>query len=146
VIVSTDQLIKYRQQVAMVDGGFDPLHPGHIDYFRDAAKLDVPLLCNVSPDDWVQRKHAPLLTQAERGRVIDAIRFVDYVHLSRGTTEEVLRVLRPRYYVKGVDWADKVPRSEVEICTEYEIEIVFLDTVTNSSTGIVERFLERADT
>jgi cytidyltransferase-like protein len=126
----------------MVDGGFDPIHPGHIDYMAAAAELGSPVLCNVSADRWVAAKHPPLLTQADRVRVIDAIRHVDYVHPSDHTTREVLEELRPRYYVKGADWRERgLPADEVATCERHGIEIVYLDTVTNSSTQIVERFL-----
>ena len=37
------------------------------------------MLCNVAPDDWVARKHPPLLPQADRAALVDAIRFVDYI-------------------------------------------------------------------
>ncbi len=140
MIVATAELGTLAGKVAMVDGGFDPIHPGHVAYFREARALGAPLLCNVSSDEWVARKHPPLLTQAERGDVIDAIRWVDYVHLSRTTTAEVLRSLRPRYYVKGADWRDTLPREEQEICEAAGTEIVFLDTVLSSSTAIVERW------
>ena len=33
------ELKQYRGVVAMVDGGFDPLHHGHIAYFEAAAGL-----------------------------------------------------------------------------------------------------------
>ena len=124
----------------MVDGGFDPLHAGHVAYLRAAAELGLPVLCNLAPDDWVARKHPPLLPQAERAELLDAMRWVEYVHLATGTTADVLRVLRPRYYVKGADWRDRLPPEETRVCAELGIEPVFVDTVLDSSTAIVDRF------
>lgn len=144
MLVPTEQLGNHTGRVTMVDGGFDPLHPGHVAYFRAAAELGLPVLCNVSPDDWVARKHAPLLTQAERGAVIDALRDVAYTHLSSGPTVDVLRALRPRRYAKGADWRGRLPAEEVSACEELGIEMVFLDTVLDSSTRILERYGERA--
>lgn len=140
MIVASADLDRLAGQVAMVDGGFDPLHPGHVEYFRAAAELELPVLCNVSSDEWVARKHAPLLTQEERAALIDAIRFVDYTHLSSGSTASVLRALRPRVYAKGADWEDRLPAEERRLCEELEIEIVFLDTVSRSSTDILLRY------
>ena len=127
----------------MVSGGFDPLHPGHIAYFRAAAALGVPLLCNVSADEWVARKHPPLLKQGERVQVIDAIRFVEYTHAEETTTEDVLAQLRPRYFAKGADWRDRLPEQELAVCRANGIEIVFLDTVVDSSTDVLRRYAER---
>jgi cytidyltransferase-like protein len=141
VIVGWDELAGLRGTVSMVDGGFDPLHAGHIRYFRAAAELGHPVLCNVAPDEWVARKHPPLLPQAERVEVVDAIRYVTYTHLSGRTTAAVLDELRPRLYVKGSDWRGRLPAEERDVCAEHGVEVVYLDTVTHSSTAIVERFL-----
>lgn len=140
MIVPTERLRELRMQVAMVDGAFDPLHGGHVAYFREAAALGLPVLCNVSSDTYVSRKHRPLLTQAERGEVIDAIRYVDYTHLSQAPTVEVLRALQPRLYVKGADWRDRLPPEELEACASGKIEVVYLETVTSSSSEILRRY------
>lgn len=144
MIVSTAQLPDIAGTVAMVDGGFDPIHDGHVRYIAAATELGVPVLCNVSPDEWVSRKHVPLLTQQQRAAVLDAFRDVTYVHLSSGTTVSVLEALRPRFYVKGIDWMPRgVPLPEQRVCAEHDIEVVYLDTVVNSSSQIVRDFIER---
>jgi cytidyltransferase-like protein len=143
VIVPTDQLGTLAGSVTMVSGGFDPLHPGHIAYFRAAAGLGPPLLVNVSHDEWVGRKHPPLLTQAERIQVIDALGMVAYVHAETGPTYEVLEALRPRYFAKGADWEGRLPDEERDVCDRHEVEIVYLDTVVDSSTDVLRRFRER---
>jgi cytidyltransferase-like protein len=137
VILRTDQLAPFRGAVAMVDGGFDPLHAGHVAYFRAAAALGAPVLCNLAPDAYVARKHPPLLAQPDRAAVIDAIRWVDLVHLSQGSTEDALRALAPRLYVKGADWRDRLPPEQVAICAEQGTEVVFLDTVLASSSALL---------
>jgi cytidyltransferase-like protein len=144
VIVAWEGLVPLRGRVAMVDGGFDPLHAGHVDHFEEARTFGVPVLCNVAADDYVSRKHPPLLAQHERVRIIDAIEYVDYVHPSSVTTAAVLRRLAPRFYVKGVDWRERgLPDDELAICAEHGIEVAFLDTVTGSSTAILDQFMER---
>ena len=145
MIVATEELASLRGSVAMVDGGFDPIHAGHVAYFRAAAELGLPVLCNVSGDEYVSRKHPPLLPEHERAQVIDAIRFVDYVHISHTTTAAVLRALAPRYYVKGADWRDRLPPEEVAVCADAGIEIAYLDTVTNSSSRLVEDLITRME-
>ncbi|NDI10852.1 MAG: hypothetical protein EBY74_07690, partial [Actinobacteria bacterium] len=47
MILSTADLAQVAGKVVMVDGSFDPLHDGHIEYFRQAAGLGLPVLCNV---------------------------------------------------------------------------------------------------
>jgi len=143
VIVPTDELAALAGTVTMVSGGFDPLHPGHLAYVRAAAGLGAPVLCNVSSDEWVARKHVPLLTQAERIQLLDALELVEYVHAEQGTTGEVLALLRPRYFAKGADWEGRLPEDELAVCAEHGVEIVFLDSVVDSSTEVLRRFKER---
>jgi D-beta-D-heptose 7-phosphate kinase / D-beta-D-heptose 1-phosphate adenosyltransferase len=143
VILDFDQLVDYRGQVAMVDGAFDPLHRGHIEYFRAARELGVPLLCNVASDRYVRTKHRPLLPEDQRAAIIDAIRYIDYVHIYQIDTETVLRQLRPRYYVKGSDWrARGLPPEQAVICREHGTEIVYLDTVLDSSSRLLKDYCE----
>ena len=139
MIVTTDQLHKYVGQLAMVDGSFDPLHDGHIAYFRAAAAVGHPLLCNIASDKWTSSKHRVLLSQQQRGVVIDAIKYVSFVHLSATTTLHVLELVQPKVYIKGSDWVARggVPSDEMEICQKLGIEIMYLDTVTNSSSRLL---------
>src|SRR5262245_42241514 len=141
MILSFDELANYRHQVAMVDGAFDPLHHGHIAYFKAARELGVPVLCNVASDRYVATKHRPLLTETQRATVIDAIRYIDYVHIYEIDTETVLRQLRPKYYVKGSDWrARGLPPEQEVICREHGIGIVYLDTVLDSSSRLLQQY------
>jgi cytidyltransferase-like protein len=140
VIVDFDVLAEYRGRVAMVDGAFDPLHGGHIEYFRAAAALGLPLLCNVACDRYVRTKHPPLLPEGQRAAVVDAIRYISYTHINGFDTETILRELRPRYYVKGKDWEGRLPPEQVAICLEHDIAIVYLDTMVDSSSRILEQF------
>src|SRR5215510_626931 len=141
MILTFEQLEDYRHIVAMVDGAFDPLHHGHIAYSKAARELGVPVLCNVASDRYVRTKHRPLLTETQRAIVIDAIRYIDYVHIYEIDTETVLRQLRPRYYVKGSDWrARGLPPEQEVICREHGIGIVYLDTVLDSSSRLLNQF------
>lgn len=145
MIVSADTLGDLAGAVSMVDGGFDPVHDGHVRYFAAAAALGLPVLCNLAPDTWVAAKHPPLLTQDQRAVVLDAFRDIAYVHVAAGTTVEVLERLRPRYYVKGDDWRGRLPAAEQAACATAGIEIVYLDTVTASSTALLADYLANVD-
>ncbi len=140
-----EELGRFRGKVAMVDGGFDPLHVGHLTYFEEAAKLGLPVLCNVRGDDYLRetKKRPPLLPEDQRVRLIDALKPIAYVHLCRTSTLDTLRALRPAKYVKGGDWkARGLPAEETAACRELGIEIVYLDTVLDSSTKIYQRYTQ----
>lgn len=141
MLVTFQDLKGIRRKVSMVDGGFDPLHLGHIEYFKEASRLGLPVLCCVASDEYVRRKHKPLLTQQGRAGIIDSIRYIDYVCFNESTTADVLQQLQPRYYVKGKDWENKLPTEETRICTEMGIEVVYLNTVVDSSSRILREYL-----
>lgn len=140
MIVSFEGLKELRKTVAMVDGGFDPIHLGHIEYFRAASELGVPVLCCIASDRYVSTKHKPLLPQHYRAGVIDAIRYIDYVVINESSTAEVLEQLQPKYYVKGKDWENRLPVAELAACAEFEIKVVYLDTVLDSSSRILKEY------
>ena len=142
MIVTTEQLHEYFGQVAMVDGSFDPLHDGHIEYFRAASAVGLPLLCNVASDEWTASKHPVLLSQQQRGVVLDAIKYLSFVHLSSTTTLEVLELLKPKIYIKGADWLARggIPNKEKDLCNERGIEVMYLETVTNSSSRLLAQW------
>lgn len=139
-IITYSELNSLRKKVAMVDGGFDPLHLGHIEYFKQAAGLGLPILCCVASDRYVSTKHKPLLPQDSRAGVIDAIRYIDFVIINLWSTAEVLAELQPKIYVKGIDWKGRLPPAESAVCAEKEIEVVYLDTVLDSSTRILKEY------
>ena len=129
----------------MVDGSFDPLHDGHVRYFEFAASLGLPVFCNIASDDWTKSKHPVLLDREKRAIVIDAMRYIDFVHCTATTTADILQIVQPKNYVKGTDWKDRggVPSEEAAICKELGIKVVYANTELNSSSQILKRFTER---
>ena len=65
-------------KVVLVTGGFDPLHSGHIEYFKEAKKLGDKLIVAVNSDAWLTRKKGrPFMPFEERFKIIDALDVVD---------------------------------------------------------------------
>jgi cytidyltransferase-like protein len=142
MILGFGDLAQHRRQVVMVDGCFDPLHRGHVEYFAAAAQLGSPVLCNIAPDSYLRTKHPPLLPQSDRAVVIDSIRYISFTHPSDASTADVLRELQPLAYVKGADWAGSIPAEQAAIVEQLGIEIVLLDTVRDSSGKILRRYVD----
>ena len=68
------------KNVVLVTGGFDPLHSGHIAYFKEAKKLGQKLVVGVNSDDWLTRKKGrPFLPFEERVSIIKELKCVDQV-------------------------------------------------------------------
>lgn len=66
--------------VVIVTGGFDPIHSGHIEYFKHAAKLGQSLVVGLNSDEWLTRKKGqPFMPFDERKAVLENLRMVDWV-------------------------------------------------------------------
>ena len=67
-------------KVVLVTGGFDPLHSGHIAYFKAARELGDHLVVGVNSDAWLTRKKGkPFMPFEERAAIINELAVVDEV-------------------------------------------------------------------
>ena len=44
------------ERIVLVTGGFDPLHSGHIAYFKEAKKLGERLIVGLNSDEWLEQE------------------------------------------------------------------------------------------
>jgi cytidyltransferase-like protein len=66
--------------IVLVTGGFDPLHSGHIEYFKAAKELGDHLVVGVNSDEWLTRKKGrPFMSFDERCAIIKELGVVDEV-------------------------------------------------------------------
>ena len=66
------------KRIVLVTGGFDPLHSGHIEYFKAAKQLGEELVVGLNSDDWLARKKGrPFMPMKERIAIIEALEVVD---------------------------------------------------------------------
>jgi len=64
----------------LVTGGFDPLHSGHIQYFKAARQLGGRLIVGLNSDEWLQRKKGKaFMPWDERKVIIEELGCVDKV-------------------------------------------------------------------
>ena len=68
------------KRIVLVTGGFDPLHSGHIAYFKAAKELGDHLVVGLNSDDWLTRKKGrPFMPFEERAAIIKELACVDEV-------------------------------------------------------------------
>jgi cytidyltransferase-like protein len=64
-------------KVVVVTGGFDPLHSGHIEYFRAAKQLGDLLIVGLNSDAWLARKKGqPFMPLEERRAIVGSLKNV----------------------------------------------------------------------
>jgi len=66
-------------KIVVCSGGFDPLHSGHISYFREAQALGDKLIIGINSDSWLERKKGKaFMSWTERSLIIGSIKYVDF--------------------------------------------------------------------
>jgi cytidyltransferase-like protein len=69
-------------KIVLVTGGFDPLHSGHIEYFKAARELGDKLIVGLNSDAWLERKKGrAFMPGHERSAIIENLKMVDGVIL-----------------------------------------------------------------
>lgn len=64
--------------IVVVSGGFDPIHSGHIEYFKSARMFGMRLYVGVNSDNWLTRKKGNFFMPfEERLKIVQSIRYVD---------------------------------------------------------------------
>ena len=67
-------------KVVLVTGGFDPIHSGHIAYFKSARELGDKLVVGLNSDAWLARKKGqPFMPWNERATIVENLSMVDLV-------------------------------------------------------------------
>lgn len=128
---------------AVANGAFDLLHVGHVRYLRAAKELADLLVVGVNTDASVRLSKGPdrpVVPQAERAEIVDALAGVDLVVLfDERDAGALLQALRPDFHVKGTDYtAQSVPeRALVESLGGKTV--IAGDPKDHSTTGLVAR-------
>ena len=85
-------------KVAIVSGGFDPVHSGHINLMLSAKELGDELIVLLNSDKWLENKKGkPFMNFFERKMVLENLWFVDKVlefDDSDGSAREGLKKLK----------------------------------------------------
>lgn len=122
-----------QKRVAVVSGGFDPVHSGHIEYFKAARQLADILVVAVNSDEWlVRKKGATFMPVEERTAIVRAIGYVDRV-ISFDDTDNTakdaivkVRELYPDYTIVFANGGDRtkenIPEMDVDV---QNLEFVF---------------------
>lgn len=83
------------ETVVLVTGGFDPLHSGHLAYFRAAKKLGDKLIVGINSDSWLERKKGKnFLPLSERYEIVSALKYVDNCILFNDEDDTAIEAIR----------------------------------------------------
>jgi D-glycero-beta-D-manno-heptose 1-phosphate adenylyltransferase len=104
-----ERIAALAQPLVFTNGVFDILHRGHVTYLEQAralgASLVVGLNSDVSARGLGKGPGRPLNAETDRACVLAALESVSLVTLfDEATPVELLKLVRPRCYVKGGDY------------------------------------------
>lgn len=144
------------KKIALVTGGFDPLHSGHIKYFNSAKKLADYLVVGVNSDEWLIRKKGNyFLPCKERLVILNALSVIDETIVfndNDDTAVEAIYCLKNQYEDSKIIFCNGGDRS-IKNIPEYKVfsqdeQIIFEFGVggvekLNSSSKILEKWKQK---
>jgi D-beta-D-heptose 7-phosphate kinase/D-beta-D-heptose 1-phosphate adenosyltransferase len=134
-----EKLKKQNKKIVFTNGCFDIIHIGHITLLEKAKSLGDILVVGLNSDESVKKlkgKERPIVPQNERAKILDSIKYVDYVVVfDEITPYKVITEIKPDIIVKGKDYKLK----EV-VGWGIVPKIVRINLVKDrSTTGIIEK-------
>jgi rfaE bifunctional protein nucleotidyltransferase chain/domain len=140
--------LRHKQQgekIVLCHGTFDLMHTGHIRYLQAAKKNGEKLFVTLTADEHVNKGPGrPVFNADLRAENLAALECVDYVAINnKETAVNVIRLLRPDFYVKGSDYKnteDDVTgniKREIEITEKFGGSVVFTDEIVFSSSKLL---------
>jgi D-beta-D-heptose 7-phosphate kinase/D-beta-D-heptose 1-phosphate adenosyltransferase len=143
------QLVSHAQSqgrtVVFTNGCFELLHTGHVQLLQNAKALGHILVVAINDDSSVREIKGdmrPLITAADRARIIGALQSVDYVTIFSDLTPlRLIKELQPDVLVKGGDYKlhEVVGWQEVE---EYGGRVQLIPVIEGQSTSNILRSIE----
>jgi len=135
-------------KIVVVSGGFDPIHSGHLSYFKEAKELGMYLIVGVNSDEWLMRKKGYVFMPIEeREEIIKSIKYVNGVNRFNDDDDSSIDLLNKVKYWYPSDeiiFANGGDRNESN-CRELSVsDVKFVYGVggtdkKNSSSKIVEK-------
>lgn len=136
-------------RVVLCTGGFDPLHSGHIEYFRAAKRLGDVLVVGVNSDSWLRRKKGrEFMPSYERIKIIENLKMVDHCILFNDTEDHAIEAIRnvkmmyPNSEIIFANGGDRTAENIPEM-SEPDVEFEFGvggENKMNSSSWILEEW------
>ena len=136
-------------KIVLCTGGYDPLHSGHIAYFKAARILGDMLIVGLNSDDWLERKKGrAFMPWNERLCIVNNLSMVDEVFTFNdddGSARHFIQQVRAHYpdaeliFANGGDrTANNIPEMDVvDPNLRFEFAVGGTDK-KNSSSWILE--------
>lgn len=136
---------KKNKKVVLCHGVFDLMHSGHINHFNEAKNYGDILIVSLTKDEFIKKGvNRPIFKINDRLTCIASLEVVNYVVISpTESAENIIKLIKPNFYVKGPDYKDltkdktKKIRLEKKAVENNKGKIVFTKAPMQSSSKLL---------
>ena len=126
-----------KRKLAIVSGGFDPIHIGHLEFFEKAKSIADDLFVITNDDEYIKRKKGKFFMPfRERTLIVQALKPVTLTIRSIDTDDTVCKSLKfvhdmyknkydEMFFCNGGDRTYRGNTPEHDACVELGIEPVY---------------------
>jgi rfaE bifunctional protein nucleotidyltransferase chain/domain len=141
-----DLLRAQGKRIVTLNGSFDLLHAGHLHILESARRQGDVLVVGLNSDASVKRYKSadrPLIGEADRARMLLALRCVDYVHVfDEDAPMAFLEEVKPAVHVNGSEYgADCI---EAPVVRKHGGRVHIVEKVAGLSTSALVEKVKRA--
>ena len=121
---------------ALISGGFDPVHIGHLAMIKDAKRIANKVIILLNSDDWlVRKKGKPFMVEAQRAQILEEFESVSEVIIQQNDDDDSsnngiigfhkLHSDKTICYCNGGDRSQENKIREAQTCKNLGIDLKF---------------------
>ena len=146
--------MKKKYDYALVSGGFDHVHVGHLRMFKDAKKLSNKVIVLLNNDDWlIKKKGKPFMNQNQRKEILEEFNSITKVIIQRSSEKSSSSAIeefvkknpnKSICYCNGGDRSNIDNIRESEICKKLKVNLEFGiggENKIESSSNLTKNYL-----
>ena len=125
-----------KYDYALLSGGFDPVHIGHLAMIKDAAQIADNVVILLNSDEWLKRKKGkPFMNEIQRAQILEEFESISQVIIQKNDNDDSSnQAIKDFYntksqksicYCNGGDRSKENKIREAETCKDLNIDLVF---------------------
>ena len=124
-----------KYHYALVSGGFDPVHVGHLRMFQDANRLSDNVILLLNNDEWlIKKKGKPFMNQDQRKEILDEFKSISKVIIQTSSDKSSSDAIKEFVknnpnknicYCNGGDRSNIKNIREADVCMELGVDLQF---------------------
>jgi cytidyltransferase-like protein len=135
---------KGKKKIGLCHGVFDIFHIGHLKHLQAAKKKCDILIVSITKDQFINKGiNQPKFNHFLRAELLSELTIVNGVFINQNkSASDVISILKPDYYFKGVEYRNKKLDltkkiyEEENLVKKYKGKIIYTNEITFSSSNI----------